>query len=129
MCFLLCVRALVPPSIGIELVNSPSLLILDEPTTGLDATSSQGLLHTLKSISRRNTTVVAVLHQPRNEIFRGLDDLLLLAPGGRTVYFGPAAKTQQYFESIGYACDGNTNPVRKGRNKVKGSDSERERFR
>ena len=76
----------------------------------MDATSSGTLLTTLRDISRSNTCVVAVLHQPRNEIFRGLDDLLLLAPGGRTVYFGPAREAQAYFASIGYPCDGDTNP-------------------
>ena len=96
-------------SIGIELVNSPSLLILDEPTTGLDASSSLSLLSSLKSITNLQTTVVAVLHQPRQEIFNKFDDLLLLAPGGRTVFFGEAKHTLNYFTSIGYPCDPNTN--------------------
>ena len=81
-----------------------------QPTTGLDATSSNSLVSTLKSITALGTTVVAVLHQPRQEIFSKFDDLLLLAPGGRTVYFGAAQHTLEYFESIGYVCDGNTNP-------------------
>jgi len=45
-----------------------------------------------------------VLHQPRQESFARFDDLLLLAPGGRTVYFGTAASTQAYFQRIGYQC-------------------------
>ena len=76
----------------------------------MDATSSNGLVDTLKAITALQTTVVAVLHQPRQEIFSKLDDLLLLAPGGRTVYFGEARLTLEYFEAIGYECDGNTNP-------------------
>jgi hypothetical protein len=48
--------------------------------------------------------VVAVLHQPRQESFAKFDDLLLLAPGGRTVYFGTAASTHIYFQRIGYKC-------------------------
>ena len=97
-------------SVGIELVNSPSLLILDEPTTGLDASSSLSLLSTLKSITSLQTTVVAVLHQPRQEIFNKFDDLLLLAPGGRTVFFGPAVGMLAYFTAVGYPCPFNTNP-------------------
>lgn len=96
-------------NVGIELVASPSLLILDEPTTGLDSASSLQLISTLKAITALQTTVVAVLHQPRQEIFNKFDDLLLLAPGGRTVYFGEAKHTLDYFTAIGYPCDPNTN--------------------
>jgi ABC-type multidrug transport system ATPase subunit len=97
-------------SVGIELINTPSLLILDEPTSGLDSASSNSLINTLHTIAQsQQSTVVAVLHQPRQEAFAKFDDLLLLAPGGLTVYFGPAAATQQYFESIGYKCDVHTN--------------------
>jgi ABC-type multidrug transport system ATPase subunit len=35
-------------NVGIEMVMEPSLLILDEPTTGLDSASSQLLLRALR---------------------------------------------------------------------------------
>lgn len=91
-------------NIGIEMVCSPSLLILDEPTTGLDSSTAHDLVQLLKDFTMTNVSVVAVLHQPRTEIFSLFDRLLLLAPGGRTVYFGSANKTLHYFASIGYPC-------------------------
>lgn len=47
-------------------------------------------------------TVAAVIHQPGAQLFAGLDDLLLLGRGGRSVYYGPQAGVQAYFESIGF---------------------------
>jgi len=89
-------------SIGIELVTCPSLLVLDEPTSGLDATSAQQLVQTLKML--HGTSVLAVLHQPRPECVALFDTLMLLAPGGRTVYCAAAAGAQDYFDAVGYAC-------------------------
>ena len=42
----------------------------------------------LKRISELGLTIVAVIHQPRYEIFMAFDDVLFLGKGGRTVYLG-----------------------------------------
>lgn len=47
-------------------------------------------------------TVAAVIHQPGAQLFAGLDDLLLLSRGGRTVFYGEQAGVQAYFASIGF---------------------------
>ena len=39
-----------------------NLLIVDEPTTGLDPTSEQEIMHTLRTISRSGITVIVVTH-------------------------------------------------------------------
>jgi ABC-type multidrug transport system ATPase subunit len=52
-----------------------------EPTSGLDATSALDLMDCLKRVAARGVTVVAVLHQPRVEVFEKVDHLLLLARG------------------------------------------------
>lgn len=97
-------------NIGIELVADPSLIALDEPTTGLDATVAQGIIECLHSIAATGATVVAVLHQPRFEIFEMLDDILLLGPGGRTVFFGPSSQAIPFFTKLGFAIPRRTNP-------------------
>jgi ABC-type multidrug transport system ATPase subunit len=86
-------------NIGMELVARPRLLFVDEPTTGLDSTSSLSICALLHRISRRGRiTVVAVVHQPRFDAFKMFDDVLLLGRGGRTVYLGPTGG------ALGYAC-------------------------
>ena len=51
------------------------------------------------------------LHQPRSAIFDTLDDLLLLASGGRVAYCGPAKDALRHFEEIGHACPRYHNPA------------------
>ena len=50
----------------------------------------------------QGTTVVAVIHQPRTDIYDMFDSLMLLGIGGKTVYHGPATKCRDYFEKMGY---------------------------
>jgi ABC-type glutathione transport system ATPase component len=60
-------------SIGVQLLSNPSVLFLDEPTTGLDATSAFQLVRTLKGLAKKGRTIVTTIHQPRSEIW-GLFD-------------------------------------------------------
>ena len=52
------------------LVHRPSLVFLDEPTTGLDAEGIQRLLSILKEEIRREAVVIVVTHEP--ELFMAL---------------------------------------------------------
>lgn len=45
-------------SIGVQLLANPSVLFLDEPTTGLDATSAYQLVKTLKHLARNGRTII-----------------------------------------------------------------------
>jgi ABC-type multidrug transport system ATPase subunit len=97
-------------NIGMELVSQPSVLLLDEPTSGLDATTSIEVVRGLKAVAQTGVNVVVVLHQPRVEILRLFDDLLLLAPGGRTAYAGPTRKAVDYLQGLGYVLPDQCNP-------------------
>lgn len=55
-------------SIGVQLLSNPSVLFLDEPTTGLDVTSAFQLVRTPKSSARKGRTVITTIQQPRSEI-------------------------------------------------------------
>jgi ABC-type multidrug transport system ATPase subunit len=79
--------------------------------SGLDSSAALSVCKILKRITSLGVTVVAILHQPRNEIFFQLDDLLLIAPGGRTAYLGPANKAQEYFTSLGHEFPLTSNPA------------------
>ncbi|KAJ3065620.1 hypothetical protein HDU98_011047, partial [Podochytrium sp. JEL0797] len=96
-------------NIGMELAAAPLSVFLDEPTSGLDSTAAMDSVNILSSISRLGLTIVAVIHQPRIEIFESFDDVLMIAPGGRTAYFGPVSSAKSYFESLGFAFPASTN--------------------
>lgn len=98
-------------NIGLEMVAKPSLLCLDEPTSGLDSTTSLSVLRALKDMTESGANVVAVLHQPKYEIFKLFDQVLLLGQGGMTVYQGPADGMVDYFEKRGFSCPERENPA------------------
>ncbi len=75
-------------SIGVELAANPSILFLDEPTTGLDSLAAQSLVRNIRKIAASGRSVVCTIHQPSTVIFNSFDSLLLLKRGGQTVFFG-----------------------------------------
>lgn len=102
-------------AIACELVGGPHLLFADEPTTGLDAFQAGQVVAALASLAHGGDgggcTVIAAIHQPRSSAFAAFDDLILLAPGGRPVYAGPAPGALPYFAALGHACPPATNPA------------------
>lgn len=99
-------------SIAIELVGNPSVLFLDEPTTGLDSCNAYYIVKTLKALSHRQRTVVCTIHQPQSSIYALFDKILLMGRGGHVIYFGEGGeKAVEYFRELGYDCDSNTKYV------------------
>ncbi|KIV94630.1 hypothetical protein PV10_02380 [Exophiala mesophila] len=103
-------------TIGVELVAKPSILIfLDEPTSGLDGQAAFNTLRFLKKLAGAGQAVLCTIHQPSTQLFAQFDTLLLLARGGKTVYFGEvgenAAKVKEYFARNGAPCPPEANPA------------------
>jgi len=97
-------------TVGVELVTSPSVLFLDEPTTGLDAYSSLLLVRALRRLADSGRTILCTIHQPRADIFALFDTLLLMA-AGKAAYFGPTASIGTYLGSLGIRLPSGTNPA------------------
>ncbi|XP_043843191.1 ATP-binding cassette sub-family G member 8 isoform X2 [Dromiciops gliroides] len=97
-------------SIGVQLLWNPGILILDEPTSGLDSFTSHNLVKTLSRLAKGNRLVLISLHQPRSDIFK-LFDLVLLMTSGTTIYSGTARDMVKYFTDIGYPCPRYSNPA------------------
>ncbi|XP_056136589.1 broad substrate specificity ATP-binding cassette transporter ABCG2b [Lampris incognitus] len=97
-------------SIGMELITSPSLLFLDEPTTGLDSNTANAIISLLRRLSRGGKTVILSIHQPRYSIFKQFDQLMLMHKG-EVVYAGAAAEALDYFTVLGYHIEPFDNPA------------------
>ncbi|KAJ7642282.1 P-loop containing nucleoside triphosphate hydrolase protein [Mycena rosella] len=96
-------------SIGCVLVTLPSILILDEATTGLDATTSFLLLQTLSDLAKRHSrTIILSLHAPRSDAFALFDRLIVLSKGD-AVYSGQASDSLAWFEEHGCELKKETN--------------------
>jgi len=100
-------------TIGVELVANPSVLFLDEPTTGLDAAKALEVMRAVKKIAASGRSVLCTIHQPSCVIFEMFDMLLLLRHGGRAVYFGPLGEQSTHLISYLEAVSGVT-PMRVG---------------
>lgn len=103
-------------TIGVELVAKPSILtFLDEPTSGLDGQSAYNTMRFLRKLANSGQAVLVTIHQPSAQLFAQFDTLLLLAKGGKMVYFGDIgdnAKTvRDYFEKHGLPCPPDANPA------------------
>lgn len=103
-------------TIGVELVSKPSILIfLDEPTSGLDGQSAYNTVRFLRRLADAGQAVLVTIHQPSAQLFAQFDTLLLLAKGGKTVYFGDigdnAATVRDYFGRHDAPCPVDANPA------------------
>src|SRR5258705_1109396 len=75
-------------SVAMELLTGPALLILDEPTTGLDPALDRQVMSMLRRLADAGRVVLVVTHCLTHLDL--CDQVLFLAPGGRTAYRGPA---------------------------------------
>ena len=76
--------------VGITLVNDPDLLILDEPTTGIDPAGRRAMWDLLEGLADRGVTIVVTTHDM--EEAQRLADRVALLDGGRLVTVGPPAQ-------------------------------------
>jgi hypothetical protein len=86
------------------------VLLLDEPTTGLDAASALQLFETLKALAESGRTIIVTVHQPRSDIFRLVDNIVLLSKG-QTVYAGSPSAAIEHFEHLGFVFPDIANPA------------------
>lgn len=103
-------------TIGVELVAKPGILIfLDEPTSGLDGQAANNTVRFLRKLAEVGQAVLVTIHQPSADLFTQFDTLLLLAKGGKTVYFGDighnAQTVKEYFAGHGAPCPRDANPA------------------
>ncbi len=77
-------------SVALELLTGPSLLILDEPTTGLDPALDRQVMMMLRQLADAGRVVLVVTHSV--SYLDVCDQLLLIAPGGKTAFLGPPSQ-------------------------------------
>lgn len=106
-------------NIAMELIREPSVLFVDEPTSGLSSRDSENVMDLLKELSLRMKLIFVVIHQPSSDIFKMFDRLYLLDTGGYPIYYGNPIEAVMYFKGVSrhinsdsgecHSC-GNVNP-------------------
>ncbi len=83
-------------NVAMELLTDPPLLFLDEPTSGLSSEDALSLMRLMRKLADSGKTVVLTIHQPSLEVYRQMDNLIVVgkdndpSASGQLVYSGPA---------------------------------------
>ena len=75
-------------AIANEIISDPSIIFLDEPTTGLDAKSALDLGELMKTMAKGGRTLISTIHQPSNELLNTFDKVLIMNKG-EIIFDGP----------------------------------------
>lgn len=86
--------------LGVTIMNTPELLILDEPTKGFDPVNRRLLMDIIEDQQRAGATVVMVTHQ-MEEVER-LCDRVILLKDGRSHAYGTVRQVQEEFGGTTY---------------------------
>jgi ABC-2 type transport system ATP-binding protein len=85
--------------LAVALVNDPSILFLDEPTTGLDPQARRNFWELIQSIKARKKTIILTTHyMDEAEIL--CDDIAIMDGGHIIARGGPRQLLQEHFEEV-----------------------------
>ena len=95
--------------IAIELVSSPSVILMDEPVSGLDSYTADIVIGLLRELANKGKMIIVSIHQPSDLLYSKFDRLIFMQEGN-IVYQGSRMDCPKYFEEIGMECPKHSNP-------------------
>jgi len=87
-------------NIALELIREPSILFVDEPTSGLSSRDSENVMELLSELTQKGKLIFVVIHQPSSDIYKMFDRMLILDQGGYMVYYGNPVDAVVHFKTI-----------------------------
>ncbi len=87
-------------NIALELIREPSILFVDEPTSGLSSRDSENVMDLLRELALKGKLIFVVIHQPSSEIYKMFDKMIILDTGGYLIYYGNPVEAVMYFKRI-----------------------------
>jgi len=94
-------------NIALELIREPSVLFVDEPTSGLSSRDSENVMDLLREMTFKGKLVISVIHQPSSEVFKMFDRTIILDHGGNMVYYGNPVEALIHFKTLDAQIDSN----------------------
>lgn len=89
-------------NIGLELMREPSILLVNEPTSGLSSADAEKVMLLLREQANKGKLVIINIHQPSSNIFKLFDSIWVLDQGGFPVYSGNPIEAVHYFKSVAF---------------------------
>ncbi len=87
-------------NIALELIREPSILFVDEPTSGLSSRDSENVMDLLRELALKGKLIFVVIHQPSSDIYKMFDKMLILDTGGYQIYYGNPVEAVTYFKKL-----------------------------
>jgi len=87
-------------NIALELIREPSILFVDEPTSGLSSRDSENVMDLLRELTLKGKLIFVVIHQPSSDIYKMFDKMIILDTGGYLIYYGNPVEAVTYFKTI-----------------------------
>src|SRR6056297_47370 len=87
-------------NIALELIREPSILFVDEPTSGLSSRDSENVMDLLRELALKGKLIFVVIHQPSSDIYKMFDKMLILDTGGYQIYYGNPVEAITYFKKL-----------------------------
>ena len=87
-------------NIALELIREPSILFVDEPTSGLSSRDSENVMNLLRELTLKGKLIFVVIHQPSSDIYKMFDKMFILDTGGYPVYYGNPSESLIYFKRL-----------------------------
>jgi len=87
-------------NIALELIREPSILFVDEPTSGLSSRDSENVMDLLRELALKGKLIFVVIHQPSSDIYKMFDNMMILDTGGYMIYYGNPVEGVMYFKRI-----------------------------
>lgn len=106
-------------NIGLELIREPSVLFVDEPTSGLSSVDSEMVMNLLREQVFKGKLVIVNIHQPSSTLYKMFDRIIFMDKGGYQIYCGNPSEAVVYFKTKSNhanakedqcACCGNIDP-------------------
>jgi ABC-type multidrug transport system ATPase subunit len=87
-------------NIALELIREPSIMFVDEPTSGLSSRDSENVMDLLRELTLRGKLIFVVIHQPSSDIYKMFDNMIILDTGGYMIYYGNPVEAVMYFKRL-----------------------------
>jgi len=86
-------------NIGLELIREPSVLFVDEPTSGLSSVDSEMVMNLLREQVFKGKLVIVNIHQPSSTLYKMFDRIIFMDKGGYEIYCGNPSEAVVYFKT------------------------------
>jgi len=87
-------------NIALEMIREPSILFVDEPTSGLSSRDSENVMDLLRELTLKSKLIFVVIHQPSSEIYKMFDRVVIMDEGGYMIYNGNPVEGVMYFKKL-----------------------------